>query len=101
VSSRVALPVLMVVDLRGRREGPERRERGVAEGRTALPYHGVVDDLGQLCGGVPRPDLTEEFAEGLHFRGIPGVFPGNFFVPNPDFKPETTGRACARVSTIS
>jgi len=34
--------------------------------------------------------LTEAFAEGLHFRGIPGVFPDNFFVPNPDLQPETT-----------
>lgn len=25
-----------------------------------------------------RSGLTEVFAEGLHFRGIPGVFPDNF-----------------------
>jgi hypothetical protein len=81
VSSRVALPVLMVVDLRRRREGPERRERGVAEGRTALPYHGVVDDLGQLCGGVPSPGPHRAVRRGLAFPRHPGRLPGQLLRP--------------------
>jgi hemoglobin/transferrin/lactoferrin receptor protein len=56
---------------------------------------------GSYAEAFLAPGLTEQSAEGLHFRGIRGVFPDNFFVPNPDSKPETTGRACARVSTIS
>jgi hemoglobin/transferrin/lactoferrin receptor protein len=35
----------------------------------------------------------------LHFRGIPGVFPDNFFVPNPDLKPETTSTLEAGLRT--
>ncbi len=34
------------------------------------------------------PDLTETYATGLHFPGG-GPIPNNFFVPNPDLKPET------------
>ncbi|MGH3088422.1 MAG: TonB-dependent receptor domain-containing protein, partial [Rubrobacteraceae bacterium] len=45
---------------------------------------------GSYAEAFRAPNLTEVFAEGLHFRGIPGVFPDNFFVPNPDLKPETT-----------
>ena len=45
---------------------------------------------GSFAEAFRAPNLTEAFAEGLHFRGIPGVFPDNFFVPNPDLKPETT-----------
>lgn len=45
---------------------------------------------GSFAEPFRAPNLTEAFAEGLHFRGIPGVFPDNFFVPNPDLKPETT-----------
>lgn len=35
------------------------------------------------------PTLPERFTEGLHFRGVPGRLPDNFFIPNPDLKPET------------
>ncbi len=34
------------------------------------------------------PDLTETYATGLHFPGG-GPIPNNFFVANPDLKPET------------
>lgn len=34
------------------------------------------------------PTLLERFTQGLHFRGVPGRFPDNFFVPNPALKPE-------------
>ncbi|ADE14926.1 TonB-dependent heme/hemoglobin receptor family protein [Nitrosococcus halophilus Nc 4] len=35
------------------------------------------------------PTLPERLTEGLHFRGVPGRFPDNFFIPNPTLKPET------------
>ncbi len=54
---------------------------------------------GSYAEAFRAPGLTEAFAEGLHFRGIPGVFPDNFFVPNPDLKPETTSTLEAGLRT--
>jgi outer membrane receptor protein involved in Fe transport len=54
---------------------------------------------GSYAEAFRAPGLTEAFAEGMHFRGIPGVFPDNFFVPNPDLKPETTSTLEAGLRT--
>jgi outer membrane receptor protein involved in Fe transport len=101
VSSRVALPVLMVVDLRRRREGQSAESEVSPKVGLLFRTTEWLTIWGSYAEAFLAPGLTEQSAEGLHFRGIRGVFPDNFFVPNPDSKPETTGRACARVSTIS
>lgn len=49
-------------------------------------------DSWQIYGNVAQayraPSLTELYNAGLHFAGIPFVFPDNFFVPNPNLQPE-------------
>ncbi len=45
--------------------------------------------FGSVSRAFRAPNLTEIYASGRHFPGIPFVFPDNFFVPNPDLKPET------------
>ncbi len=49
-------------------------------------------DAWQIYGNVAQafraPSLTELYNDGLHFAGVPFVFPNNFFVPNPNLQPE-------------
>lgn len=42
-----------------------------------------------LAQAFRAPNMTELYASGQHFPGVPFVFPDNNFVPNPDLKPET------------
>ncbi|HDR28223.1 TonB-dependent receptor domain-containing protein, partial [Rhodovulum sp.] len=44
---------------------------------------------GNLARAFRAPSLTELYSSGLHFPGSPvGFPPDNFFMPNPDLKPE-------------
>ncbi len=42
-----------------------------------------------LSNAFRAPNLTEIYASGLHFPGSFPFPPDNFFVPNPDLRPET------------
>ena len=53
-----------------------------------LPYEGVMI-FGSWAKAFRAPNLTEIYSSGQHFPGVPGFFPANFFIPNPDLKPET------------
>jgi len=53
-----------------------------------LPIPNVMV-FGSVSRAFRAPNLTEIYSSGRHFPGIPFVFPDNFFVPNPDLKPET------------
>jgi len=44
--------------------------------------------FGNISQAFRAPSLSELYNDGLHFAGIPFVFPDNFFVPNPDLEPE-------------
>ncbi|PHQ67222.1 MAG: hypothetical protein COB93_11285 [Sneathiella sp.] len=44
--------------------------------------------FGSLAQAFRAPNLTEIYASGQHFPGG-GPIPDNFFVPNPDLRPET------------
>jgi len=44
--------------------------------------------FGSLAQAFRAPNMTELYPSGLHFPGG-GPVPDNFFVPNPDLKPET------------
>lgn len=45
--------------------------------------------FGSWARAFRAPNLTELYPTGLHFPGIPGVFPDNNFVPNPDLRSKT------------
>ena len=45
--------------------------------------------FGSWAQAFRAPNLTELYPSGLHFPGVPFVFPDNNFVPNPNLKPET------------
>ncbi|MEH6525525.1 MAG: TonB-dependent hemoglobin/transferrin/lactoferrin family receptor [Sneathiella sp.] len=53
-----------------------------------LPTENIMF-FGSIANAFRAPNLTEIYASGQHFPGIPFVFPDNFFVPNPDLSPET------------
>ncbi|WP_343564537.1 TonB-dependent hemoglobin/transferrin/lactoferrin family receptor [Kiloniella sp. b19] len=63
-----------------------------------LPTDNVVL-FGSISRAFRAPNLTEIYSRGQHFPGLtidpPGppppvvIFPDNFFVPNPDLRPET------------
>ncbi|MBO0333267.1 TonB-dependent hemoglobin/transferrin/lactoferrin family receptor [Sneathiella sp. CAU 1612] len=53
-----------------------------------LPNENVMF-FGSLAQAFRAPNLTELYASGQHFPGVPPFFPANFFVPNPDLRPET------------
>lgn len=59
-----------------------------------LPNENVVL-FGSWARAFRAPNLTEIYAAGQHFPGVPGIpfvfpgFPTNNFVPNPDLRPET------------
>jgi len=44
--------------------------------------------FGSLAQAFRAPNMTELYPSGLHFPGG-GPVPDNFFIPNPDLKPET------------
>lgn len=44
---------------------------------------------GSYAEAFRAPNLTEIYSSGQHFPAVPPMFPANFFVPNPDLKPET------------
>ena len=43
---------------------------------------------GNIAQAFRAPSLSELYSDGLHFAGVPFVFPDNFFVPNPNLEPE-------------
>jgi hemoglobin/transferrin/lactoferrin receptor protein len=45
--------------------------------------------FGSISNAFRAPNLTEIYASGLHFPGSFPFPPDNFFVPNPDLRPET------------
>lgn len=45
--------------------------------------------FGSLAQAFRAPNLTEIYASGMHFPGAFPFPPDNFFVPNPDLRPET------------
>ncbi|MCG8545182.1 MAG: TonB-dependent hemoglobin/transferrin/lactoferrin family receptor [Alphaproteobacteria bacterium] len=53
-----------------------------------LPIPNVMV-FGSISNAFRAPNLTEIYASGRHFPGIPFVFPDNFFIPNPDLRPES------------
>lgn len=66
------------------------QSEGAFSPKIAVTYKPVPEFM--LFSSVARafraPALIETYATGLHFPGG-GPIPNNFFVPNPDLKPET------------
>ncbi|MEM6727782.1 MAG: TonB-dependent hemoglobin/transferrin/lactoferrin family receptor [Pseudomonadota bacterium] len=76
----------------------EKVEEDFFSPRVAVSYRPT--DEWQIYGNIARafraPSLSQLYNDGLHFAGTAGnpfvpvfaQFPDNFFVPNPDLKPE-------------
>lgn len=68
----------------------DKVDRSFTSPRIGLSFR--PNDEWQIYGNVAQafraPSLSELYNDGLHFAGVPFVFPDNFFVPNPDLKPE-------------
>jgi hemoglobin/transferrin/lactoferrin receptor protein len=69
-----------------------QRQESEISPKVGLLLHptGWLTLWGNYAEGFRVPTLPEMFAEGLHFRGFPPFAPDNFFVPNPNLRPETT-----------
>ncbi|MFC4272591.1 TonB-dependent hemoglobin/transferrin/lactoferrin family receptor [Sneathiella chungangensis] len=53
-----------------------------------LPTENIMF-FSSLAQAFRAPNLTELYASGQHFPAVPPFFPANFFIPNPDLRPET------------
>lgn len=71
-------------------EGPDTIDDAISpQIRGIIHLVSWLDLWGSYGKAFRAPTLLERFTEGLHFRGVPGRFPDNFFIPNPALKPET------------
>ncbi|MBL4906113.1 MAG: TonB-dependent hemoglobin/transferrin/lactoferrin family receptor [Sneathiella sp.] len=71
-------------------DGNEQDESAVSP-KISLSYKPTENFVffSSLAQAFRAPNMTELYASGVHFPGIPFVFPDNNFIPNPDLKPET------------
>jgi hemoglobin/transferrin/lactoferrin receptor protein len=58
--------------------------------KFALSYNPTENLVffGSVAQAFRAPNMTETYAAGQHFPGVPPFFPNNNFIPNPDLKPE-------------
>ncbi|WP_169545352.1 TonB-dependent hemoglobin/transferrin/lactoferrin family receptor [Sneathiella aquimaris] len=65
------------------------QSEGAFSPKLAVSYRPIPSFMvfSSLARAFRAPNLTETYATGLHFPGG-GPIPNNFFVPNPDLKPE-------------
>ena len=72
-------------------ENNNSQDEGEVSPKLSLSYqpNNNIVLFGSWAQAFRAPNLTELYAAGLHFPGVPFAFPDNNFIPNPDLKPET------------